>query len=149
MPQRWEPKTPRDRLVLEVMEAVRAFSDSMDHMYGGIRGQMDMNATDLAALRMLIIREQRDELVKPADIAAHLAISTASTKAQNARSVACVAMSDAEARRSRIALRPRVPLTEIRGFPMTSLNRRDGARLLTRRLRRYCWTSRRARGTAP
>ena len=79
MPQRWEPKTPRDRLVLEVMEAVRAFSDSMDHMYGGIRGQMDMNATDLAALRMLIVREQRDELVKPADIAAHLAISTAST----------------------------------------------------------------------
>jgi DNA-binding MarR family transcriptional regulator len=40
---------------------------------------MDMNATDLAALRMLIVREQRGETVSPHDVARHLRISTAST----------------------------------------------------------------------
>jgi DNA-binding MarR family transcriptional regulator len=40
---------------------------------------MEMNATDLAALRMLIIREQREQDVSPHDIARHLRISTAST----------------------------------------------------------------------
>jgi DNA-binding MarR family transcriptional regulator len=64
---------------MEAMTAVRAFSDAMDHMHGGLRGDMDMNASDLAALRMLIVREQRGEWVSPHDIASHLAISTAST----------------------------------------------------------------------
>jgi len=77
--ERWVPKTPRDRLVLAAMEAVRAFTDAMDRMHGGIRGDMDMNATDLAALRMMIVREQRGEWVSPHEIAAHLSISTAST----------------------------------------------------------------------
>ncbi|WP_434810336.1 MarR family winged helix-turn-helix transcriptional regulator [Microbacterium sp. bgisy189] len=79
MAERWVPRTERDRLVMESMLAVRAFSDAMDRMHGGMRGDMDMNATDLAALRMLIIREQRGETVGPRDIATHLAISTAST----------------------------------------------------------------------
>ncbi len=61
------------------MEAVRAFADAMDQMHGGIRGEMDMNATDLAALRMMIVREQRGEWVSPHQIASHLLISTAST----------------------------------------------------------------------
>jgi DNA-binding MarR family transcriptional regulator len=65
--------------VWQVLTAVRAFSDAMDRMYSGMKGDMDMNATDLAALRMLIIREQRDESVSPHDIARHLRISTAST----------------------------------------------------------------------
>ncbi|KAA9135246.1 MarR family winged helix-turn-helix transcriptional regulator [Microbacterium caowuchunii] len=65
--------------VWQVLTAVRAFSDAMDRMYSGMKGEMDMNATDLAALRMLIIREQRDESVSPHDIARHLRISTAST----------------------------------------------------------------------
>lgn len=79
MNQRWIPKTARDELVLEAMTAVRAFSDAMDRMHSGLRGDMDMNASDLAALRMLIVREQRGEWVSPHDIAEHLAISTAST----------------------------------------------------------------------
>lgn len=79
MDQRWVPTTERDALVLEAMRAVRAFSDAMDRMHGGLRGDMDMNASDLAALRMLIVREQRGHWVSPHDIAAHLAISTAST----------------------------------------------------------------------
>lgn len=79
MEQRWVPQNPRDELVMEAMTAVRAFSDAMDKMHGGLRGDMDMNASDLAALRMLIVREQRGEWVSPHDIASHLAISTAST----------------------------------------------------------------------
>ncbi|GAA3916037.1 MarR family winged helix-turn-helix transcriptional regulator [Microbacterium invictum] len=79
MRQRWVPESPRDELVMETMKSVRAFSDAMDHMHGGLRGDMDMNATDLAALRMLIMREQRGEWVSPHAIATHLAISTAST----------------------------------------------------------------------
>lgn len=73
------PRTDRDRLVMDSMLAFRAFSDAMDRMHGAMRGDMEMNATDLAALRMLVIREQRGETVKPHDIAEHLGISTAST----------------------------------------------------------------------
>ncbi len=51
----------------------------MDRMHGGMKGDMDMNATDLAALRMLIVREGRGETVSPHDVARHLRISTAST----------------------------------------------------------------------
>lgn len=69
----------RDVLVRSALEAVRAFSDSLDRMYAGMRGDMDLNTTDLAALRMLIMREQHGEVVKPHDLATHLAISTAST----------------------------------------------------------------------
>lgn len=76
---RWVPQGPRDQLVWETMAAVRAFNDTMDRMHGGLRADMDMNASDLAALRMLILREQRGEWVSPHDIAEHLAISTAST----------------------------------------------------------------------
>lgn len=79
MEERWVPQTARDGLVLEAMRAVRAFSDAMDRMHGGLRSDMDMNASDLAALRMLIVREQRGHWVSPHDIASHLAISTAST----------------------------------------------------------------------
>ena len=79
MSERWMPQTPRDELVLEAMEAVRAFTESMDRMHGGVRDDMDMNATDVAALRMLVVRERRGEWVSPHEIARHLSISTAST----------------------------------------------------------------------
>ena len=51
----------------------------MDRMHSGMKGDMEMNSTDLAALRMLIMREQRGEEVSPHDVARHLRISTAST----------------------------------------------------------------------
>lgn len=79
MTERWVPQTPRDELMMSVMTAVRAFSDAMDRMHGGMRGDMDMNASDLAAMRLLVVREQRGEWVSPHQIAAHLSISTAST----------------------------------------------------------------------
>ena len=79
MTDRWIPTTERDQLVREALVAVRSFSDSMDRMHGVLRSDMDMNGSDLAALRMLIVREQRGEWVSPHEIARHLAISTAST----------------------------------------------------------------------
>ncbi|MFG6401788.1 MULTISPECIES: MarR family winged helix-turn-helix transcriptional regulator [unclassified Microbacterium] len=63
----------------DVLKAVRALSDSLDRMHGGMKDAMDMNASDLAALRMLIVREHRGESVSPHDLARHLRISTAST----------------------------------------------------------------------
>lgn len=77
--ERWVPQTPREEIVLSTLTAMRAFSDAMDRMHTGIRGEMEMNASDLAALRMMIVREQRGEWVSPHDIAVHLGISTAST----------------------------------------------------------------------
>ncbi len=71
--------TARARSVRTVLESVRAFTDAVDQMHTGLRGDMDMNATDLSALRMLTIREQRGQLVKPHDLARHLGISSAST----------------------------------------------------------------------
>lgn len=79
MSQPWVPRTEREEAVMDVLVAVRAFSDSMDRMNGGMKGDMDMNVTDLAALRMLIMREQRGTPVSPHDIAEHLRITTAST----------------------------------------------------------------------
>ena len=64
---------------MEVLRAVRAFSDAMERMHSGMKGDMDMNATDVAALRMLIMRENRGESVSPHEVARHLRISTAST----------------------------------------------------------------------
>lgn len=79
MQERSIPDDERGLLVLRTLEAVQVFSDAMDQMHGGMRSDMDMNATDVAALRMLIMRERSGHDVQPQDIARHLAISTAST----------------------------------------------------------------------
>jgi len=73
------PASARRPAVLDTLTAVRALSDALDRMHSGMKGDMDMNASDLATLRMLIIREQRGETVSPHDVATHLRISTAST----------------------------------------------------------------------
>ena len=75
----WVPESDHDRAVMGVLLGIRAFSDAMDRMYGGMKEGMEMNSTDLAALRMLIMREQRGEAVRPFELARHLRISTAST----------------------------------------------------------------------
>lgn len=79
MSQPWPAPTPHDRAVTVVLQAVRALNDAMDRMNGGMKGEMEMNATDLAALRMLIVREGRGEMVSPHQVANHLRISSAST----------------------------------------------------------------------
>lgn len=79
MTDRVSERTPTDESVRAALLAVRALSDALDRMHGGMKDDMDMNASDLAALRMLIVREQRGQSVSPHDLARHLRISTAST----------------------------------------------------------------------
>jgi len=79
MAERFVPQTEREHAVMELLTEIRALSDAMERMHSGMKGDMDMNATDVAALRMLIMREQRDQAVSPHDLADHLRISTAST----------------------------------------------------------------------
>ena len=69
----------REDAVLALLRAVRDFGDAHDRMSGAMKRGMDMNVTDLAALRLLIMREDRGSAVTPADISRHLRISTAST----------------------------------------------------------------------
>lgn len=73
------PAPPDDASVMRVLLSVRLFTDAMDRLHSGMKDDMDMNATDLAALRMLIIREQLGQQVTPHELAEHLRISTAST----------------------------------------------------------------------
>lgn len=72
-------RDPRAEAVLSVMRAVRSFGDAHDRMSSDLRHRMEMNATDVAALRLLIIREEEGKPVSPHEIAEHLRISTAST----------------------------------------------------------------------
>ncbi len=65
--------------VTESLRALQTLSDALDRMHSGMKGDMDMNASDLATLRMLTIREHRGQMVSPHDVATHLRISTAST----------------------------------------------------------------------
>lgn len=76
---RWVPQSSYDHAVLEVLQSIRALSDAMERMHSSMKGDMDMNATDVAALRMLIMREQRGISVSPHDLSRHLRISSAST----------------------------------------------------------------------
>ncbi|QIM17347.1 MarR family transcriptional regulator [Leucobacter insecticola] len=64
---------------MEMLRAIRGFGDAQDRMHGGMKHGMDMNASDLAALRLIIIREEQQRTVTPREIATHLRISTAST----------------------------------------------------------------------
>ncbi|MBD3941721.1 MarR family transcriptional regulator [Microbacterium sp. NEAU-LLC] len=79
MSERWLPQTDHEHAVMRVLTSIRSMSDAMERMHSGMKGDMDMNATDVAALRLLIIREQQGRAVSPHDIARHLRISTAST----------------------------------------------------------------------
>ena len=79
MADRFVPQTEREHAVMELLTEIRALSDAMERMHSGMKGDMDMNATDVAALRMLIMHEHRGNAVSPHDLAEHLRISTAST----------------------------------------------------------------------
>lgn len=79
MPDPVDNRTTMRSDVRDALRSVRAFSDALDRMHGGMKDDMDMNASDLGALRMLVVREQRGESVSPHDLAHHLRISTAST----------------------------------------------------------------------
>lgn len=69
----------REAVLRTVLRAARDFGDAHDQMSLSLRGDMDMNATDLAALRALIIAENAGAVITSADLARRLDISTAST----------------------------------------------------------------------
>ncbi|HWT34411.1 MAG TPA: MarR family transcriptional regulator, partial [Microbacterium sp.] len=69
----------RDDAVRALLRAVRDFGDAHDRMNGALKHGMDLNLTDLATLRLLIMRAEQGRAVTPADISRHLRISTAST----------------------------------------------------------------------
>jgi DNA-binding MarR family transcriptional regulator len=79
------PVSPR---VMETLEGIQGLSERMDHMHGDLKDSMGMNASDLATLRMLVMRERVGQSVTPGEISRHLGISTASTTALIDRLVA-------------------------------------------------------------
>lgn len=62
-----------------VLEALRRFRSADKTMRLRTQDDMDMNETDLAALRYLIAEEKGGREVGPTDLAHHLGISTAAT----------------------------------------------------------------------
>jgi DNA-binding MarR family transcriptional regulator len=73
---------------IEVLQALRRFRSTDAGMRHRTETDMDMNETDLAAIRHLIAAEARGEAVGPKDLAAVLGISTAATAKLLARLVA-------------------------------------------------------------
>lgn len=123
--QRWVPQSPHDRAIMRVLTSIRALSDAMDRMHSGMKDDMDMNGSDLAALRMLVMREQEGRLVSPRDIADHLRISTASTTKLLDRLTAS----------GHIERRPHPTDRRARIVVLTQLSRNDFFRLYGERLR--------------
>lgn len=65
--------------VLPILEAVRRFRRADESMRRRVSSQMDMNLTDMQALRYVIAAERAGAPVTPRQVAEHLGISTAST----------------------------------------------------------------------
>ncbi|MET0975547.1 MAG: MarR family transcriptional regulator [Leifsonia sp.] len=64
---------------VRVLEALRRFRSADRTMRQRTQGDMDMNETDLAALRFMIAAERDGRSVGATELAHHLAISTAAT----------------------------------------------------------------------
>lgn len=64
---------------IALLHALRTFREADQEMRRRVSGDMDMNATDLAALRFLIAREREDDPASPGHLAEHLRISGPST----------------------------------------------------------------------
>lgn len=71
-----EPAAP-DSPALRTLQSIQLLTDALDRMHSDLTRRMEMHTSDLRALRMLAIREQRGTVVTPHAIAEHLAISTA------------------------------------------------------------------------
>ena len=64
---------------VEVLRAVRRFRAADLAMRNRASADMDMNGSDLAALRHLIAAGERNEAIGPKDLSSHLGITTAAT----------------------------------------------------------------------
>lgn len=63
------------------LRAIQLLSDAMDHMHGSMTQSMEINASDLRALRIMSIKHLRGEEVTPFGLSEHLGMSTAATAA--------------------------------------------------------------------
>ncbi|TFD77883.1 MarR family transcriptional regulator [Cryobacterium sp. Sr8] len=90
MPERKEPEEPSasfwyraddDEIVraMRVLESLRRFRAADSAMRHRTQAEMDMNETDLLAIRHLIAAEARGSAVGPKDLSAVLGISSAAT----------------------------------------------------------------------
>lgn len=62
---------------LAALEAVQVLDDALDRTHHRLKSAVEMNASDVSTLRMLVIRERQGTRTTPQDIAAHLRLSTA------------------------------------------------------------------------
>lgn len=62
---------------LAALEAVQLLDDSLDRTHHRLKSAVEMNASDVSTLRMLVIRERQGTRTTPQDIAEHLRLSTA------------------------------------------------------------------------
>lgn len=70
------------------LRAIQLLTDAMDHMHGSMTQTMEVNASDLRALRAMSIKQLRGEEVTPLGLSEHLGMSTAATTALTRRLVA-------------------------------------------------------------
>lgn len=68
-----------DDSAVELLSATRRFRSADHEMRRRMSASMDMNTTDLAALRFVIAHELADDPITPLRLAQHLEISSAST----------------------------------------------------------------------
>lgn len=69
------------------LRAIQLLTDSMDHMHGTMTQTMEVNASDLRALRAMSIKQLRGEEVTPLALSEHLGMSAAATTALTRRLV--------------------------------------------------------------
>lgn len=75
------PTTPDPSARFRALQAIQQLTDAMDHMHSSMTHTMEVNASDLRALRAMSIKEIRSEVVTPYSLAEHLGMSTAATTA--------------------------------------------------------------------
>ncbi|WP_281886999.1 MarR family winged helix-turn-helix transcriptional regulator [Agromyces rhizosphaerae] len=83
----YEPADDGEAAGLEVLRALRRYRDAESGMQRRTRDDMDMNETDLRALRLVIRAEQEHRELSSAELARALDISTAATTKLVARLV--------------------------------------------------------------
>ena len=75
----YEPENPGVSSAIEVLRAVRRFRVADAAMRHRAQAEMNVNETDLMALRHLIACERRDRVASPKDLSEFLNISSAAT----------------------------------------------------------------------